>query len=450
MPRVNYPTQKFRYPSPRSGLTSYDVAKARTAPKGAGTVGALPVKKSAAEEFRQAIRIDIGDLQMRAEDGNGSRFEAARKFCELQHSLVASTTASVHDRRAALRDIRDAVNMLDARFPGVFAAAKALTASARLALSVAQEIEDLRRLFEAADLEGATMLLEGRSARLALRCTVGPFSNALCEELSNCWMAVKAAHPDEQVRDLMDKHLAHYPSTGSGRAASSGPSASEIASLRAAEATKVTVATQTRAAPARSSRTSAGLGERRQASQHLPLPELNIAPSVANMVALVSKIDELLTDLSARGASDLGNRLILGQVADLIDQIVRFGNAAKDALVAMLWNGLGRLHLEHKDEEMRAEIDRALAYCFDQRGDNRAFTGERRLQMRVEFLITEGPGLPSRLKQCRDDFALKLVDDIKRELGKDSPLMLDLMHQLEGWPVLDQLRQQINQRLAGD
>lgn len=450
MPRVNYPTQKIRYPSPRSGLTSYDVAKARTAPQGARSGGALPVKKSEAQEFRQAIRIDIGNLEMRAEEGNESRFEAARKFCELQHSLVASTTVSAKDRRAALRDIRDVVNMLDDRFPGVFAAAKELSASARDALSVAREIEDLRRALEAADLEGATMLLEGPSARLALRCTVGPFSKALCEELSNCWMAVKAAHRDEQVRDLLGRHLDHYPSTASGRAASSGPSASEIASLRAAEETKVTVATQMPAAPARSSRTAAGLGERRQAIQRVPIPELNITPSVANMMALVNKIDALLTDLSARGASDLGNRLVLGEVAGLIDEIVRFGNASKDALFAMLWHGLGRLHLEHKDEEMRAEIDRALAYCFDQRGDNRAFMGERRLQMRVEFLITEGPGLPSRLKQCRDDFALKLVDDIKRELGKDSQLMLDLLHQLEGWPVLDQLRQQINQRLAGD
>lgn len=206
MPRVpNYPNQRVvPHPSPRSGLTPSDVAAARAAAQRTQSGGrAIPVKpKSEAEEFRQAIRIDIGGLEMRAQEGKGARFEVARKFCELQHSLVASTTASDADKLAALNDIDVAVNTLHARFPGVFAGARDLVVSAREALSVSEEIKHLKMDLEAADLENATWLLDGRSAALAWEITDGPFKEHLWDELSDCWLAVKASHSDQHVRDL--------------------------------------------------------------------------------------------------------------------------------------------------------------------------------------------------------------------------------------------------------
>jgi hypothetical protein len=479
----------------------------------------MPVKlKSEAEEFRQAIRIDIGGLEMRAQEGKGSRFEVARKFCELQHSLVASTTASIPDRLAALNDIGVAVNTLHARFPGVFAGANDLVVSARKAILTSEDIEHLKRDFEAADLDQATLLLDGRSAALAWEMADGPFKDQLLGELFNCWLAVKEAHSDEQVRDLLGKHLDDCLPTVGNRAAGSSPSASDVASLRAAESTKVTlpplrihaepagpsgqvphdslllILSQQRALMEALATDGAstdardlfkaivanirGLPDagdqvaRRRAllfdlsaaelnrgkgwiNRNLPLEDEGIGLTVnlpKNVVALSRKIDMLLDVLLPLDASDLGDRLLPGEVADLIDQIVLDGKPGEDVLFAKLGQGLGALRLTHKDPAMRTEMGRVLGCCFDQPGDTwpvRAITGERRLETRVNFLLTEGPKMapgPNKL----DDFALKLVDDIKRDTGDDSPLMLHLLDELDGLPNLDQLKQAIYQRLADD
>jgi hypothetical protein len=347
---------------------------------------------------------------------------------------VASTTANVEDRLAALAHIDAAINTLDTQFPGVFTAAKDLVVSAREALSLSKEIEDLKRQFEAADLENATWLLGGLSAALAYDINRGPFRDHLRKELSDCWIAIQATHSDERVRALLSKHLDDCPSIGGGGAgsssSSSSPSASDIASLRAAQATKVTLPPlQIHAA---------------SASEHSPMRALNMGPALTN----IAETDKLLKNLSALRASDLGNRLLLREVADLIDEIVRGGNAA-EVVLAVLGRGLGDLRLTHKDPEMRAELDKVLSYCFDQRDDKRAFTGEKRLQMRVEFLLREAPGMAFSLNKCRDDFAHKLVNDIRREAGQDSHLMLFLLGELDDLPGLDQqLKDAIHRRLA--
>lgn len=353
-----YPTKAVKV-SPRSGVTQAEADRAT------GQIHSVP--KSPAEEFRQSIRIDIGGLEMRAHEGKGARFEAARQFCALQYSLVASTTASAEDKLAALDEIDAAVNKLDAQFPGVFTAAKDLVVSAREGLSASGAIEGLKSELGAGG--------------------------------------------------------------GGAGSSNSSASASDIASLRAAESTKVTLPPLRIHAPS--------------ASQHLPIPALNLGPTLANIDAT----DKLLKNLWAIGASDLGNRLLLGEVADFIDEIVRGGNAAQ-VVLAVLKHGLGELHLTHKDPEMRAELDRVLSYCFDQRGDERAFAGETRLEKRVEFLLREAPRMAPGLNKCRDDFAHKLVDDIRRETGEDSNLMLYLLCELDRLPGLDQLKQAIHQQAA--
>ena len=414
----------------------------------APTKGKKPFRpKSEAEEFRQAIRIDIGGLEMRAQEGKGSRFEAARKFCELQHSLVALTTTSAADKLAALDDIDAAVNTLHARFPGVFAGAKDLLVSAREAMLISEEIKLLKRDFEAADLENATFLLDGRSAMLARAVTNGPFKDPLEDELRNCLLAVKMTHSDKHVCELLGKHLRDYPPPGSQRAASasSSPSASDIASLRAAEKTKVTLP------PLRVHAEPAG---------PLPVAATFLKPAmglqglgrtlelVENVAKLSMEIDNFLEKLLPVHSSHSSDRLLTGEVAVLIDQIVLHGSSGDAALFAMLGRGLNELRLTHKDPEMRAEICRVLACCFEP-GDTqptRAITGERRLHMRVAFLLTEGPKMAPGANQCLEDFAFKLVDDIKRDIGDNSQLMLHLLDELDGLPGLNQLAEAIYQR----
>jgi hypothetical protein len=399
-----YPTQPVRFPSPRSGLTQADVVAAR-----APTKAEKPVRpKSEAEEFGQSIRIEIGGLEMRAQEGKGSRFEAARKFCELQHSLVALTTASAGDKLAALADIDAAVTTLDARFPGVFAGAKDLVVSAREAMLISEEIKLLKRDFEAADLENATFLLDGRSAVLALKITDGPFKDHLEDELRNCLLAVKV--------------------TG---AASSSPSASDIASLRAAESTKVTLP---------------------PLKMHVGMGVQGLGRTVElvqNVAKLSMEVDKLLEELLPLHFSHLSDRLLTREVAMLIDQIVLHGSPGEAALFAKLGAGLNELRLTHKDPEMRAEMSRVLGCCFEQPGDTgplRAIMGERRLQMRGAFLLKEGPKMAPGANKCLEDFAFKLVDDIKRDIGDDSALMLHLLDELDGLPALNQLAEAIYRR----
>jgi hypothetical protein len=370
---------------------------------------------------------------MRAQEGKGSRFEAARKFCELQHSLVALTTASAADKLHALADIHAAVNTLDARFPGVFAGAKDLVVSAREAMLISEEIKTLKRNFEAADLENATFLLDGRSAMLACEIADGPFKDHLEDLLRNCLLAVKMTHSDERVRDLLGKHLDGRPPTRSEGAASSSssPSASDLASLRAAESTKVTLPTLKMHVEHATG--VQGLGR--------------TAELVENVAKLATEIDKFLEELLLLHSSHLSDRLLTGEVAMLIDRIALHSSPGDDALSAKLGVGLNELRLTHKDPEMRAEMSRVLACCFEP-GDtqpNRSITGERRLRMRVAFLLTEGPKLAPGAK-CLEDFAFKLVDDIKRDIGDDSSLMLHLLDELDGLPGLNQLAEAIYRR----
>jgi hypothetical protein len=297
---------------------------------------------------------------MRAQEGKGGRFEVARKFCELQHSLVASRRASVEVKLAALHDIEAAVNTLHARFPAVFAGAKDLVVSARDALSVSEEIEHLKRDLEAADLENATWLLNGRSAALAWEINDTPFEDHLWGELCNCWLAVKATHSDQHVRELLGKHLNDYPPTRSEGAASSSssssPSASDIASLRAAESTKVTLPPlRMHAEPAGPSRFVGvhGLGR--------------TVELVENVAKLSMEIDKFLEELLRPHSSHSSGRLLTAEVAMLIDQIALHGNSGEAALFAKLGRGLNELRLTHRDPEMRAEMSRALGLPgFDQ------------------------------------------------------------------------------------
>ncbi len=425
----NYPNQRVSpYPSPRSGLTPSDLAAARAAAH-ASAGGVVPASlKSEAEEFLQAIRIDIGGLEMRAQDGTGARFEAARKFCELQHSLMASTTAGVEDKLAALNDIDAAVDRLHARFPGVFAGAKDLVVSAREAI---EEIEQLKKDLEAADPETAAWLLDGRSAMLARHITDDPFKDYLWDELTNCWNAVKATHSDERVRDLLVKHLDDYPPTRSERVAgsSSGPSANDIASLRAAESTKVT----------------------------LPPLTMHVEPAgtfqlkAENVAKLCGDIEKFLEELLPLHSSHLSGRLLTGEVAALIDQIALHDRSGDAALFAKLGRGLDELRLTHKDPGMRAEMSKVLGCCFEpgDAGAIRAITGERRLRMRVAFVLTEAPQIAHGAYKCLEDFAFKLVDDIKRDLGDDSPLMVELFDGFDRFdesPNLNQLAEAMYRR----
>lgn len=448
MPRVPiYPTQPVRFPSPRSGLTQADAVAARAPTKRTNThtasgSGEAPFRpKSAAEEFRQSIRIDIGGLEMRAQEGKGSRFEAARKFCELQHSLVALTTAGAADKLEALADIDAAVTTLDARFPGVFAAAKDLVVSARETISISERIQRLRTDFESADLENATLLWDGRSGVLSWQITDGlpdgPFKDRLRVELYDCWLEVRMTHSNQQVRELLGKHLMNYPPPVSEGPASfsfsSGPSASDIASLRAAESTRITLP------PLRMHVEHAtglqGLGR--------------TAELVENVAKLATEIDKFLGELMLLHSSHLSDRLLTGEVAMLIDQIALHSSPGDDALFAKLGAGLNELRLTHKDPEMRAEMSRVLGRCFDQPSDTgpvRAVTGERLLRMRVAFLLSEGPKMAPGANKCLEDFAFKLVDDIKRDIGDDSPLMLQLLDELDGLPGLNQLAEAIYRR----
>lgn len=476
MPRVPiYPTQPARFPSPRSGLTEADVIAAHAPTKRAGThtepgSGEKPARlKSAAEEFRQSIRIDIGGLEMRAQEGKGSRCEAARKFCELQHSLVALTTTSAEDKLAALADIDAAVNALDARFPGVFAGARDLVVSARETILISEEIKRLKTDFDSADLEKATWLLDGRSNVLGWQIsgglTDGPFKDRLRDEIYNCWLEVKLTHSDKHVCELLGKHLTDYPPTRSrsegAASASSGssPSANDIASLRAAESTKVTLpplkmhVEPAGASPVRAGRSSRSSETTEQAAAILE--RVRGVQGLGSTVELVAKvanlsgdIDKLLEELLPLHSSHLSDRLLTGEVAMLIDHIALHGGPGEAALFARLGRGLDELRLTHKDPQMRAEMSRVLACCFEP-GDTqptRAITGERRLRMRVAFLLAEGPKMAPEANQCLENFAFMLVDDIKRDIGEDSSLMLHLLDELDGLPALNQLGEAIYQR----
>lgn len=170
---------------------------------------------------------------------------------------------------------------------------------------------------------------------------------------------------------------------------------------------------------------------------------------VENVAKLSMEIDNFLARLLPLHSSHLSGRLLTGEVAILIDQIVLHGSSGDAALFAKLGRGLDELRLTHKDPEMRAEMSRVLGCCFDPPDDARpirAITGERRLRMRVAFLLTEGPKMAPGANKCLEDFAFKLVDDIKRDIGDDSPLMLHLLDELDGLPGLNQLGEAIYQR----
>jgi len=463
MPQVpKYPSQPARYPSPRSGLTQPGAVAARAPTKrtdthnGSGN-GDAPVRlKSAAEEFRQSIRIDIGGLEMRAQEGKGSRFEAARNFCELQHSLVALTTKSVSDKLAALADINAAVTALDAQFPGVFADAKDLALSAREAIFISESIEHLGRDFGTADLEHATFLLN-RSDGLVWQIAGGPapFKERLSGELYHCLLGVKITHSDPHVCELLGVHLMDMdlpPPRSEGAASSSfsfsqsaGPSPSDVASLRAAESTRVTLPPlNVHVEPATEQAAATFLNPAKGVQGLGRTTEL-----VENVAKLSISIDKFVEELLPLQASHLSGRLLMAEVAMLIDQILLHGGPGEVALFARLGAGLNELRVTHKDPEMRAEMSRVLKYCFDHPGGTgpiRAHTGEDRLRERVEFLLADGPKMAPDAKKCLKDFAFKLVDDIKRDIGEDSLLMLHLLDELEGLPGLDGLAAEIYER----
>jgi len=315
---------------------------------------------------------------MRAQEGKGSRFEAARKFCELQHSLVALTTTSAADKLAALADIDAAVNTLHARFPGVFAGARDLVVSARETILISEEIKRLKTDFESADLEKATLLLDGRFNVLAWQITDGltdgPFKDRLRDDLYNCWLEVKLTHSDQRVREL----LTDYPPPGSGGAAgsssSSSPSASDIASLRAAESTKVTLPplkmhvepAGSSPVKAESSSSSSSSEATEQAAATLFKPAMGVqglgrmVELVENVSKLSTEIDKFLEELLQLHSSNSSDRLLEVEVKKLIDQIGLLGSTCEVPLFDRLGRGLNELRLTHKDPEMRAEISRVL------------------------------------------------------------------------------------------
>jgi hypothetical protein len=251
--RPLYPSrspQPANEPSRRSGLTKSDMDAAHAAARS----GRAPAShKTEAEEFRQSFRIDLGGLELLAKERNGSQFEAAHKFCALQHTLVASMVVTAADKRSMLNELGEVVNTLDALHPDAFFKVKESVASARRAVSLSESIKRLETELTTGNRENARLLIDGRSNALAGEvCDEGgPFKDYLCHELLNCWTVAEInsdPHVGEQVRkDLIENHV--EVSAGAarfifrvGHTAGFVPSASDIASFRAAEATTVTAA----------------------------------------------------------------------------------------------------------------------------------------------------------------------------------------------------------------